>query len=130
MSNKSRLLNEFTYVAVSKICRQPNMLMRAFGMVERGLFTKIPIKADSLIGEYEGRQVSMDEVNEEQIPTTYIIWTKDPQGKLIGVVGENKLRFSNHSKKPNMKVVGNLFYALQDIPAEEELTWNYGDFDY
>lgn len=130
MPNKNRLLDEFTYVAISAICKKPSMLMRAFGMSERGLFTSVPIKAGTFIGEYEGRLVTMAEVTQQRIPTTYIIWTNDQSGQLIGVVGNNKLRFSNHSESPNMMVVGTLFYAIEDIQAGAELVWNYGIFEY
>jgi len=47
-----------------------------------------------------------------------------------GLLGGNESRFINHSLQPNVGAMrdehGIVFYALDDVAAGEELTFNYG----
>lgn len=84
-----------------------------------GAFARRAIPAEALIGEYVGPQV------EENGP--YVLWVDYDDGEQVAIDGRNELRYLNHSATPNAYFWGHELYALRDIAAGEELTWDYGE---
>ena len=88
-----------------------------------GLFTKKPIHAGEFLGAYEGDPYS-DGLGIED--TTYVLWL---DGGRRGIISMTNWCYANSSKDPNLKVVLEdekpKFYALRDIQAGEELTYDY-----
>ena len=84
-----------------------------------GLFAKIPIAAGSYLGEYEGPERTENGM--------HVLWVEETPGNWIGRDGDNILRYLNHSVQPNTEFDGFKLYALFDIAAEEELTFDYGE---
>lgn len=83
-----------------------------------GLFASNRIKKGSFIGTYEGPTAKKN--------GKYVLWTEDEDGNNEGRRGINKLRFLNHSAKPNTEFDGYDLFALRSIKPEAELTFNYG----
>ena len=102
----SKPLSEKLYVAPSRI----------HGM---GGFAKRIIRAGKRIGKFEGRRVSED--------SAHVLWCEEPDGDWVGLLGDNDLRFVNHSLEPNAEYRGPEMYALRDIEKTEEITVHYGD---
>ncbi len=84
----------------------------------QGLFTKCDIKAGHYLGEYDGPTVTEND--------TYVLWVQVEDGNWIGRDGHNLLRYINHNPRPNAEFQGYELYALTDIPADAELTIDYG----
>ena len=85
----------------------------------KGLFTARKLNQGQVIGIYEGPVVKQD--------GTHVLWVEDtPGGTWTGYRGCNELRFLNHADIPNAEMDGLDCYALQDIPADEEVTIDYG----
>ncbi|MCB1175389.1 MAG: SET domain-containing protein-lysine N-methyltransferase [Leptospiraceae bacterium] len=91
----------------------------------KGVFARAPITKGSLIGSYEGPVAKRN--------GTYVLWITDEDGLEYGISGRNKLRYLNHSNRPNAEFDGNQLYARRLIKAGEEITFDYGedpaDFD-
>ena len=84
----------------------------------RGLFARTDIEIDALIGEYLGKP--------SQANGMHVLWIWNEQSdNWEGVDGDNELRFLNHSNKPNAEFYGTELYALRNISAGEELTFDY-----
>ena len=80
----------------------------------KGLFARIAIPQDTVIGWLEGRASSAD--------GTYILWLNASEG--IEVLCDFK--YINHSDNPNACYYDDLsVVALRDIEAGEEITHNY-----
>lgn len=100
-----------------------------------GLFAGEDLEWGQKIIEFRGQRLSKREVARRQrfydsIGFTCLIQFGSGDG-VDGIVGDNESRFINHSTKPNLGAVregpwGVVFYTLDDIPAGEELTFNYG----
>jgi SET domain-containing protein len=85
----------------------------------KGLFAARRLAAGELIGVYEGPRVEED--------GTYVLWVEDePGGDWTGYDGQNDMRFLNHSPVPNAEMDGLHCYALENIPAGQEITIDYG----
>ncbi|BGP09090.1 Histone-lysine N-methyltransferase ASH1L [Rhodotorula toruloides] len=110
-----------------------------------GLKTMVPIKQGDFVIEYRGEIISRDE-SYRRVLTTYADKTSyyfmDYDGHEVVDAGQrgNAARFINHSCGPNLEVVRwrlagveeyqmGLF-ALHDIPAGTELTYDYGWQDF
>ena len=85
----------------------------------RGLFAARRLPGGQLIGIYQGPQVVED--------GPHVLWIEDePGGGWTGYDGVNEMRFMNHSREPNAEMDGLYCYALRDIPADTEITIDYG----
>lgn len=93
-----------------------------------GLFARVPIEAGDFVIEYTGTRIPTSVADE--MTTRYLFeineeWTLDGSGR------DNVARYINHSCEPNCE--SSLenerinIYALRDIDAGEELTFDYGD---
>jgi len=86
----------------------------------RGLFARDDIPAGSWIGHYESV--------ETQENGMHVLWVEgNEEGDWIGYDGTNELRFLNHESQPNGEMDGLDLYALRDIRANEEITFDYGE---
>ena len=86
----------------------------------RGLFARNDIPAHTWIGHYDGP--------ETQENGMHVLWVEgNEEGDWIGYDGSNELRFLNHDSQPNGEMDGLDLYALRDIRANEELTFDYGE---
>jgi len=132
-------------LADTQRCRNDNILMGRSrptligrsAVAGWGLFTKYALKKDDYIDEYVGECISQEEADRRgqlddardrsylfQIASDLVI-----DSKYKG----NKTRFINHSDTPNVKprilfVKGEQragFFALEDIPEQTELFFNY-----
>lgn len=83
-----------------------------------GVFARVPIAKGAQIGEYKGAETEDND--------TYVLWVEDGDD-LIARNGENGLRFLNHSNQPNAVFDGFELFALRDIEADEEITFDYGE---
>jgi SET domain-containing protein len=88
-----------------------------------GCFAKVAFSAGDAIGRYEGPEAVRD--------GTYVLWVSDDGKTWHGRSGRNLLRWLNHSDEPNAAFDGFDLYALIDIAAGEEITFDYraGDSD-
>ena len=85
----------------------------------RGCFALRHIRAGELIGIYAGPRVRRD--------GCYVLWNWCGR-RWKGTLGRNKLRFLNHSRRPNAAFSNDVeLYALQDICPSEEITFDYGE---
>jgi len=84
-----------------------------------GLFTKVKIPRDSYIGTYRGPRATRN--------GTYVLWVDTEYG-LIARSGRNKLRYLNHSKRPNAEFHGFALFAKRDIKPDQEITFDYDGF--
>lgn len=85
----------------------------------RGLFAAQRLRKGQLIGIYDGPQVDED--------GPHVLWVEDePGGDWTGYDGINEMRFMNHSPQPNAEMDGLHCYAMRDIPANREITIDYG----
>ncbi len=84
----------------------------------RGLFARQKIEPDMLIGEYEGPETRRD--------SKYVLWVEDGE-ETTARRGVGPLKYLNHSKEPNAYFDGFELYALVEIAAGEEITFDYGE---
>ena len=88
----------------------------------RGLFAAKFIPAGASLGLYEGPRVTEDA---DDGPHVLWVWVDDET--MVGIDGENELRYVNHSTDPNVEFQGPELTALRDIERGEELTHHYGE---
>jgi len=88
----------------------------------RGLFAKRAIPAGTVLGAYEGPRVTADA---DDGPHVLWVWVDDET--MVGINGQNELRYVNHSTQPNVEFVGPELTALREIEPGEELTHHYGE---
>lgn len=89
------------------------------GIHGKGVFAKMNIKKDQHIGVYTGRPARRN--------GTYVLWVQDEKGREFGISGRGKLRYLNHSDKPNAFFDMENLYAEREIVPGEEITFHYGD---
>jgi len=83
----------------------------------KGLFAKINIKKDTVIGTLEGKACKQD--------GPHVLWMNDGQDKFKVT---NDLKFINHHKKANVAYYDDFtVVALKNIKAGQELLHDYGD---
>lgn len=83
----------------------------------KGLFAKVAIKKDTVIGQLEGKSVKKD--------GPHVLWMNEGQD-LFQV--HNDLKFINHNKKPNVAYYDDYtVVALKSIKAGSELLHDYGE---
>lgn len=86
----------------------------------RGLFAPTDIAAGSWIGHYESVETRQNGM--------HVLWVEGHgDDEWIGYHGSNELRFLNHDSQPNGEMDGLDLYALGDISANEEITFDYGE---
>ena len=85
----------------------------------KGTFAKVGIAEGTHIGNYKGPTAKRD--------GRYVLWVDEGNGDWVGVSGKNRLRYLNHSSSPNAEFDGVELYALRDIEAGEEITFDYGE---
>jgi len=101
----------------------------------RGVFAARDLAEAERIVEYTGKRISADEVDakapddaESQRHHTFFFMVDD-ELVIDGSSGGNASRFINHSCDPNCEVVISrnrvYIHALRDIPAGEELSYDY-----
>jgi len=86
----------------------------------RGLFAAGRITRGALIGVYEGRRTRRN--------GAYTLWVIEDDGTEWGVSGSTKLRFMNHSPRPNARFHGLEVRAVRNIRPGEEITADYGPY--
>lgn len=78
----------------------------------KGVFAKVPLEADRLLGKNIGYEVSLPKKE-----------TLTLNGKIIDPISD--LKYLNHSCDPNSKFVGDGLFAIRDIERNEEVTIDY-----
>lgn len=84
-----------------------------------GVFAATPIKRSTHIGTYEGPVARTDGM--------HVLWVYEVDSDPVGRDGKNKLRFLNHSAKPNAEFRGFELYSIRAIKKDEEITFHYGE---
>ena len=82
-----------------------------------GCFARISFSGGDWIGTYEGRPACRD--------GTYVLWVCAEGEPPVGRRGRNLLRYLNHRGDGNAEFDGFELYALRDIAAGEEITFDY-----
>ncbi len=93
--------------------------VRESGIHGKGVFAKAHIQEGEYIGFYSGKPAKRN--------GTYVLWVSDEEGNEFGVNGTSKLKYLNHSHKPNAGFDMQELYAERDIYPGEEITFHYGD---
>ena len=93
--------------------------VRESGIHGRGLFATRAIREGALVGVFEGKKTSKDDM--------HVLWTESEDGKWVGLRVTNLLMYVNHAADPNTEALGTELYALRRIAADEEITFHYGD---
>ncbi|MBB6086893.1 SET domain-containing protein [Wenzhouxiangella marina] len=106
MSEKTYDQNPKAYVAESEIHG-------------RGLFARHRIGRDEYIGSYQGPATQDDGMH------VLWIWNEERE-RWEGIDGKNEMRFLNHDAEPNADWWGTDLFAIRDIEADEEITFDYG----
>ena len=95
-----------------------------------GAFARADIPAGTWVVEYSGERIDKEESLRRCEAGNEFIFALNDEWDLDGSVSWNRGRFLNHSCEPNCEAerIGERIWivALHDIPAGEELTFNYG----
>jgi len=97
-----------------------------------GVFTNSPIRKGTRLLEYQGPRISPEEADRlyDGADRTYLYGLGD--GRVI-IDGEGLAAYLNHSCDPNCEIDeidGRAWiFALRDISAGEELSWDYNLYD-
>src|ERR1043166_1748387 len=95
-----------------------------------GVFAREVIRAEERVLEYLGERVSKDESLRRRKGGNFFVFVVTDEFDIDGAVDWNPARFINHSCEPNCEARQEeehiWIYALRDIAAGEELTFNYG----
>jgi SET domain-containing protein len=99
-----------------------------------GAFSTRSIAKGRRVIEYVGERISTEEADARYeggplLHPIVLLFTVDSQTVIDAAVGGNESRFINHSCEPNCEAVTRgqrvWIYALRDIEAGEELTYDY-----
>ena len=82
----------------------------------KGLFAKDRIVRGTYLGTYQGPTAKKN--------GTHVLWVYTDTG-FTGRRGLNKLRYLNHSNRPNAEFDGFELYAIKTIAADAEITIDY-----
>jgi SET domain-containing protein len=102
--------------------------VRSSAIHGRGCFTTLPIKKGKCILEYTGRRLRRQEADRiyHERPSTYLFVLADGQTVIDGI---GMASLVNHSCQPNCEPAEKderiYLFALKDIAAGEELTYDY-----
>lgn len=95
-----------------------------------GVFARVNLAEETRILEYVGERLDKDESWRRRQANNFFVFTVTDDFDLDGAVDWNPARFINHSCGPNcearMEDERIWIYALRDIAAGEELSFNYG----
>jgi SET domain-containing protein len=95
-----------------------------------GVFARTDIPAETRVIEYLGERVSKEESERRRKAGNFFVFIVTDEFDIDGLVDWNPARFINHSCAPNCEAQQEdehiWIYALRDIKAGEELTFNYG----
>ncbi len=86
----------------------------------KGLFAKTLIKKEIYLGTYQGPEAKRN--------GSHVLWVYDDDGEAVGRRGLNKMRYVNHSDKPNAEFDGFDLYSTRRIKPDEEITIDYEPF--
>ena len=106
--------------------------VQASGIHGTGVFAKRLIPKGTRVVEYQGRRRPKAQLLEEAVrgerKLTYVL-NLDADTAIDGAEQGNDARFVNHSCEPNCELyifdATPYIYAMEDIPAEAELTFDY-----
>ena len=84
----------------------------------RGLFARTRLRPGCAIGRFAGRATLED--------GEHVLWWLDERGREQGLQVTNRLRFLNHSSRPNAEVVGLDLVAIRNIQPGTEILIDYG----
>ena len=84
----------------------------------RGIFAGEAIGRGRRVGAYLGVRARRN--------GPYVLWVREGEGALVGISGQNDLRFVNHAARPNARFVDADLFALRRIRLGEEITVDYG----
>ena len=84
-----------------------------------GVFARRRLRRGSYIGTFQGRRTQTD--------GPHVLWVILEDGTQSGVVGENELRYLNHSRLANAEFWGADLFAVRNIQPGQEVTLHYGD---
>ena len=85
----------------------------------RGIFAARRFRKGELIGRFEGEPTKRN--------SRFVLWVPTDNGGWEGRRGTNALRWINHEAEPNAFFEGWELKALRNIPADEEITVDYGE---
>lgn len=95
-----------------------------------GGFAKTAVPKGTRVLEYLGERISKDESLRRCEQNNAFIFSLNDEQDLDGNVAWNPARFLNHSCAPNCEAEKHdhriWIVAIRDIPAGEEITFNYG----
>ena len=109
-----------------------DLVIRASKIHQYGCYTKGPIKRKTRIIEYIGPRITVKQADAlyDGKPETYLFGLSS--SKLV-IDGNGIAAFINHSCDPNCEIDeirGRIYiFALRDIKAGEELTYDYNLYD-
>ena len=100
------------------------------GIHGMGIFARVDIPAETQILEYVGERISKKESLRRRKENNFFVFVVTNKFDLDGAVDWNPARFINHSCAPNcearMEDERIWIYAVRELRASEELTFNYG----
>jgi SET domain-containing protein len=100
------------------------------GIHGMGIFARAVIPAETRILEYVGERISKKESLRRRKENNFFVFVVTNKFDLDGAVDWNPARFINHSCAPNcearMEDERIWVYAVRELRAGEELTFNYG----
>ncbi len=82
------------------------------------MFARAPFKRGDYIAAARGTRTETD--------GRHVLWVLEGEGSYRGVEVVNRLRYLNHSPKPNAEFEGPDLYATRAIEPGEEITLDYG----
>lgn len=95
----------------------------------RGVFCKKTIKARTVIGEYTGTKVKIEEYDLEKDKNGLYLMFLDDKYAIYPNLDTEDIHLINHSCNPNCWIINFkkkvFFFALRDIKKGEELTISY-----
>lgn len=100
------------------------------GIHGMGIFARVDVPAETRILEYVGERISKKESLRRRKANNFFVFTVTNKFDIDGAVDWNPARFINHSCAPNcearMEEERIWIYAVRELRAGEELTFNYG----
>ena len=109
-----------------------SLVIRRSKIHNAGCYTKAPLKKGTQIVEYTGPRLTLAEANKKykNAVRTYLFGLDDEKHVIDG---EGTAAFINHSCSPNCEpdeIAGRVWiFALRNIKAGEELTYDYSLYD-
>ena len=95
----------------------------------KGVFCKKEIKVKTIIGEYTGKKIKIEEYDlDKDKDGLYLMFLNDKYA-IYPDLTKNDIHLINHSCEPNCWILNNkgcvYFFALRDIKVGEEITISY-----